>query len=479
MPFFTLLRQFMRNPYGSLSIMVGFVFLVLVTAVGGAVDLTNAMRERVIAQRDLDAALISTFRDDEAETMTADQRAARVRGYMNETFMDFPADAVIEITQEEDTYSATLDFRSENVLLSVFGVDTFDVGVRSSVTFGPPKPMELALVLDTTSSMAYRNKMPTMQDAARDLVTTLTEFDTVRVALVPFAQHINVGIDNRNEAGLSIPADEADEEVCSSVPDMEQTNCHPEETTCNEQTCAPVTNTCTADGVDYPCEQQECRTTSSYRCTETVCDDTPTGTSSTQCTTTTGDVWRGCVGSREAPYNTRSTPPGGPVPGFLEGSCAQPILRLTTNGDSVIDAIDAFVPAGETYIAPALLWGARLISPDIPFPDGAADTGDIYKAIVLMSDGANTISKIDGEITHNGTDRATSDSVLRAACDEIKAQGTAIFTVAYDINDAAGRALLSDCATNAAMFFDARTDEQLADSFEEITRGFRTVRVSE
>lgn len=473
------LRLFGSRSNGSLSIMMGFVFLVLVSAVGGAIDLSNAMRQRMIAQHDLDAALLSTFRTEEAETMTAAQREKLVRMFMNATYEGFPADAAITVSQEADSYTATLDFESENTILSLVGMGTFDVGVRSNVTFAPPPPLELALVLDTTSSMAHGDKLETMKGAARDLVTTLTAFDTVRVALVPFSQHVNVGLANRDTSGLDIPEDVPDEEVCTSTPDMALSNCRSVESTCSNESCSNVTDTCTNDGVSQPCSRQQCSPGPSFQCQKQECDETPTGTHTTTCETIPGPKWRGCIGSRDYPGNSKDSMAGGNIPGFLEGSCAQPIMRLTTDGALVAGAIDAFTTNGETYIAPALLWGSRMISPITPFPDGTDDP-KISKAIVLMSDGANTISKIAGELEHKGTNRADADALLLEVCDSIKDQGITIFTVAYDIGDAAGRRLLQDCASDGTgTFFDARTDDQLVDSFRSITRGFRSVRVSQ
>jgi len=462
--------------------MVGFIFLLLATATGGAIDLSNAVRQRAIAQKDLDAALLSTFRNKDTETMTAAERESLVRTYMNRTFTDFPADADIAVSVEDDTYTATLEFDSKNSVMRVFGVESYAVGVQSSVTFGPPRPMELSLVLDTTSSMDLGDKMPTMKDAARDLVTTLTEFDTVRIALVPFARHINVGMANRSATGLDIPADEPDTQQCSTTPDMAQTNCRDENSTCSNESCSTYMGSCTSDGVSKSCEKSECTQGPSHACMKQVCDQEPTGTSTTTCDTIAGEKWEGCVGSREYPANTRDSMAGGPVPGFLGGYCAPPVMRLTTDGASIVSAIDAFTPGGETFIAPALLWGARMISAQVPFPDGTAAGGavDMQKVIVLMSDGANTVSKIAGSEKHQGTDRTDSDNLLLEVCTNLKAQDIVIVTVAYDIDDAGGRSLLQECATDeSTMFFDARTDAELIDSFASITRGFRVARVSQ
>ncbi len=482
MQIFDSVKRFVRERGGSLSSMMGLVFLVLIGAAGGAVDLSNAMRERAIAQHDLDASLISALRNEDTEDMTPEERTEVVRKYIARTYGKLPPEARLTVIKDGDTYDATLDFEADTTLLGVVGYDSLPVTVASSVTFGPPRPMELALVLDTTHSMGFDGKMDAMKAAANDLVEVLTEEGTVRVALVPFSRYVNVGLPNRNAAGLDIPDDEPDRQQCTTTPDTREVNCRNEPDTCSNESCSTYTDTCTSDGRNYSCEKQDCRTTSTYACTRNVCDREETGTSTTQCNIEVGNKWRGCVGSREAPHNISPTPSGGPVPGFLEGDCAHPIMRLTTDGTALMNAITQFTPQGETYIAPALLWGARLISPDAPFPDGTPDTADpsIYKVIVLMSDGANTVSKIPGEILHTGDDRTASDDQLRQICDGIKARGTTIFTVAYDIEDADGRALLSDCASGGGQkFFDARNASELAESFESIARGFRRVRVSQ
>jgi Flp pilus assembly protein TadG len=84
------------------------------------------------------------------------------------------------------------------------------ITAHAEVVRGQDQIIELALVLDTTGSMSG-SKINTLKIAAADLVTSVfnaADAGTVKVALVPFAQHVNMGIASRNQPWAIVPADE-------------------------------------------------------------------------------------------------------------------------------------------------------------------------------------------------------------------------------------------------------------------------------
>jgi Flp pilus assembly protein TadG len=74
-----------------------------------------------------------------------------------------------------------------------------------------------------------------------------------------------------------------------------------------------------------------------------------------------------------------------------------PILPLTENVTSIINAIKAMTAEGGTNIHEGAAWGFRVLSPGEPFDQGAAYNPDVKKVMILMTDGANT-SYVDSSI---------------------------------------------------------------------------------
>ena len=77
----------------------------------------------------------------------------------------------------------------------------------------------------------------------------------------------------------------------------------------------------------------------------------------------------------------------------------------------------------------------------------------LHKFMIFMTDGDNN---------YNSDDEATED-----LCDEIKAEGVEIFSVAFEA-PAGGRALLEYCASSEEHYYDAGDSEEFQAAFEEI-----------
>ena len=121
------------------------------------------------------------------------------------------------------------------------------------------------------------------------------------------------------------------------------------------------------------------------------------------------------------------------------------VTALTNDQGTVIAAIDALTPKGNTVIPAGLLWGWRVSSSTPPFTEGASYTDDKWvKAIVLLTDGANMVS--GGVNNHNKSSynafgyaakghlgntngsnaESTLDDYTISVCNAIKAKGSVI-----------------------------------------------------
>jgi hypothetical protein len=240
-----------------------------------------------------------------------------------------------------------------------------------------------------------------------------------------------------------------------TYPDAVASNCH------------DVDNTCYNDGVPYSCTQQVC--------------DWDYGNPVSVCSPYTWTYqWYGCAGSRDSPLNTtRDVASADPVPGVLNAACPTELTRLSSDFDGLGTKIQDMVAVGETYVPAGLEWGWRVLSPGAPYADAAdkAVKPDIRKVMVLMTDGANTKSATYPD--HNGSDAAAANAITAELCTKIKADGIELFTVAFDVDNAAALEMLQTCATSDTHALTADTAEELASVFQSIGQSLVALRLTQ
>jgi hypothetical protein len=372
----------------------------------------------------------------------------------------------------------------------------------------PPQPVELALVLDNTGSMAFGSRMADLKQAANALVETVMvpgEAVPSRVGLVPFSDHVNVGMSNRNASWMSVPADTTlSYQYCAT--NWWKSNCR-----ANPSAGQPISNPWgmtsfprIVDGVTVSMPLVEpdetCDLTYENRCM----------------TSAIPSVWNGCAGSRDAPLNVRDTMPSTTYPGLpdrtrigyqvchpQEPSCnprtvhcpSQEVAPLTSNRTTVTAAINAMTPqtgpspspangwftiegpVGGTYIPSGLIWGLNVLSPGVPYTEAVAySRTDIRKVMVLMTDGVNAQASGNwtGAPLPNWTfTRSQGDATTSTLCTNIKDAGIQLYTVAYEVTDTAAITLLRNCASGPDFAFDARSANALVDAFRQIGLSLR------
>lgn len=82
--------------------------------------------------------------------------------------------------------------------------------------------------------------------------------------------------------------------------------------------------------------------------------------------------------------------------GVNMGCTTTPITPLTGTEATVLGAIDALQPTGNTNVTEGLAWGWRTISQGAPFTEGVAETNkSVDKVIIVFTDGANTYSAMN------------------------------------------------------------------------------------
>jgi len=189
---------------------------------------------------------------------------------------------------------------------------------------------------------------------------------------------------------------------------------------------------------------------------------------------------------------------------------ARPLTRLTGSSQTIRSAIDQMSAGGNTNLFEGFMWGWRTISPNTPFGDGRPyGTENNRKIIILMTDGDNvwnsasntlnrsvyspfgyyTNNRLANNVTSSSKATTVMDSKTLEACNNAKAKGIIVYTVAFSTRDApiskAGLNLLTNCASidpadsSHRLAYIAETPAEIIAVFEEIARNIGALRIAE
>ncbi|MDP3658793.1 pilus assembly protein TadG-related protein [Phenylobacterium sp.] len=466
------LLTFLADRRGAIAVWFALAALVLVMFVFCAVDLSRIQSTRTRLQDAVDASAVAV---------------ARI-GPQTDAQMDLAGDKILKSEYREGTSRLTVStFKSapENSvavnaqatldpLVSLIWRGPIKIEVNSLVKRGQESPVELVMVLDTTGSMSGA-RIAALKVAAKNLVTKMTPsgVTNVKLGIVPFGQYVNVGVPARYQPWTDVPAD-------YSVPVTPPCTTITSKTTCQTEkyACTKVN-----DGVPY-----------NTTCSRNInCVTTPVNPPQQNCPAPYVNkyTFRGCVGSPPYPKNVTDNDTSRRYPGYLNVNCGAEITPLTTNNAKIVSGINALTATGETYLPAGLAWGFNMLSAPIPLTEGAVydSTGKNLKprkAMILMTDGTNTLALNPGSGTTKGQHTAPSGTRTIAQtngyttelCNNIKAQKIEVFTVAFEVTDATVKGILLNCASDPAHYFDAADAGKLDAAFQNIADALRQIYIA-
>ena len=397
-------KRFSRNQEGSTAAIFTVALVGMLAASGFALDTANVHRVETKMQSVTDNATLAVAKAQ--LTSQADMIALAQSFY--DARPDLQPVTVESVPRVGDTYTVQAVRPTSTYMMHLFGKDNVDIRTTSQTTY-QVREFKLALVLDRTGSMGWGatgggTKMDTLKVAANGLIDQLEAVSAggIEVAVVPFAQHVNVGTSNRNANWIDTGA------ITSGV--------------------------------------------------------------------AAGNTWNGCVGSRAAPYHTRSPYGGRKVPPALNENCGEEMMPLTNNFTSVRNKIDSMTTSGWTYIPSGIAWGWRTLNSSAPFTQTASGGANQEKYMVIMTDGANTKSK--NGTAHNGNDIVDANDVTAEMCSRVKGDNIQVYTIAYEVTDTNTQNLMRSCASNPDMYFNATDSSQLNDAFSSITTSLVDLRLT-
>ena len=510
---------FKSSESGNILVTTAISICVLSGLIALGLDVSNLYSQRSDVQNALDSAVLaaaSSTKTDAASLQTITTNAFSTN--LPDVVKTSAHIASFDYNTSTKTISATASGSYTTYFGAVAGLTTVPYTVSASGLKSAKGTVELALVLDNTYSMsvaldAAGTKMQVLQTAATNLVNTLMTTQNigfVKVAVVPYADYVNVGTTttgswlsvapnySTTSAGTpATPAKPAGPMVCNTVSTQ---------TVCSGGTQQPYVVSI-IDGVVTMGTHLVGQTCSTVPITPvTTCSQTPAQPAKPAVPgTTTWYKWYGCVNNLIgtngllAPPETASV--AKPYVGFLTTSqqCLNPILPLTTQSAPVLSAIKNLVyqignykPA--TYIAGGITWGVNVLSPTATFASGAAyDTANKMprKVIILMTDGYNTNTlNADGTLAaasynSDGTVSAASQPGVTksntaevAACNYAKSQKIEVYAIGFGVSDPTSLSNLQQCATDASHYFDAKNSAALISAFQIIAGNLQNVRIA-
>ena len=478
----SLFRKYAYDRRGNTAMIFALSLLALLSAAAGAVDFSQLTWQKRQAQDALDEAALAVAI---ASTNDTDTQKAIAQTVFKQNVDAKKVNATITAMNFDSTartFAMTANGTYQPYLLQLVGMSSMPYTVTSRTIKAADGTLEVALVLDNTWSMSAildgsQTKIQVLKTAASALVSsvmTTSNKGYVKMAIVPYANYVNVGTGNRSQSWMSVPADYSttSTKTCTTVSTK---------TTCTGGTLG----TCTGnqDGVPY--------TYSCWIVPQTCTTVAVTPYQSCSGGGTTNYKWYGCVYNQMTASKALMMPdPTSAYTGIMQTSqgCLNPIIPLTNNSKTISDGINGLVVnigsyKPETYIPGGLIWGVNVLSPPQPFQEGAAydsKNKQPRKAIVLMTDGANTqYSTSTGSVaTANTSQLAQTYNDQKKVCDYARQKNIEIYAIGFGVSDNTSLNNLKYCATDAAHYFDAKSSADLVAAFKTIGGQLTKVRIT-
>ncbi len=446
---------------GSVLPLVGIAMLVLVGATGAAIDSERAQQVQAKLSSSLDAAGLAA-----GATISTNNVATEVEKYMHTNFDGYLGATLTNITATVDnsnsviTLSATANVPT--TLMRALGKNSITVQASAEI-IRASKGLELVMVLDNTGSMSG-SKLRSLKSAATDMVNILygnkDKVDNLWIGLVPFSQAVNIGSNHSSWT----TADNFDWGTTSWSGCVDAREVNGLDVTDDPPSVA------TFPKYYWPCHKRY-------------------------------NAWFGtnrgrnnCKTSGTIRYRSRLGMYRGP-----NKYCPQPVTPLTASKNTIINAINSMRAVGYTHINLGAAWGWRMLSPrwrglwggemnrnNLPLD---YNTNNMNKAVIIMTDGDNTMSSrshtaywylTDGKLgtTRYRTATAELDKRLLQVCTMMKNKNIIVYTISFGSISSSSRNMMRSCASQPDYYFHSPNSTTLRAAFRAIGDSLANLRVS-
>ncbi|MGE0765436.1 MAG: pilus assembly protein TadG-related protein [Hyphomicrobiaceae bacterium] len=482
-------RAFGRNEKGSIAILFGLTSFIVMALVGGAVDYGRAVTARNQMQNSIDAAVLAAARvwQTDHDLALAEQKAKDY--YTNNQ----PKSVESSVTAfNADLQRSAITLTASGKLATPFLAAAAAIG-KTLTGKGTPgneltlvvtaeallaaggngdSNLEIAMMLDVTGSMGG-SKIKDLKEAAKDLVDIVVWQDqsehTSRIALVPFADAVNLG-------STALVND-----VRGNV-----------KTSCKKN--SPCTSYSTGSPAQYfkftnASGNTQTWQASSYCVTERVGADWDTDAAPNSSSTKVAPLY-GSSSSSSCGFMSINT-------GDLEVNTVQP---LTNDKVLLKRRIDKLDEAGSTGGQMGTAWAWYMLSPNWAYLWPSANRPVAYKTektekiAILMTDGEYNTGHCNGivakdsgsgsgsnsdHINCNATNGSSNDQATRL-CEQMKNNtGITVYTVGFALGgNKTAIKTLKGCASDESKFYNAEDGDQLRMAFRDIALQVAKLRLS-
>ncbi len=412
-----MIRDFISNRRGNIAIMFVLATFPMLAGIGMAIEYANINAQRSKLQNAVDAAAL--FAGSYLSKQGTRPPKKIVKGFVRANYDGpFKMDKYLQVGND---LVLRVDTEIPAYFFGDIYPDAFKHKISATVPFGTRSHLEFVMVLDSTGSMAFQGKMDALKSVATDFVDRMMDFNNasnvIRIGLVPFNNHVNVGPDNRFEYWVDAPPGSW-KGCVGSLPDPYTM----------KEGVPVVMDGGVATTIQFP----------GFEPPELAAD--------------------------ESNFNEHST-----------NNCPSPIVELTDSKPILKNGIDSMSPLGTTYVGEGAMWGLRVLSDVDPF-DSAKPLGSLPKTIrhrkilLVLTDGDN--NSIPDSTVHQRNikiDKEQSDVNTSIACQAARDAGVIIYSIAFgtEVTDK-GKASMLDCAGDPDRYFEAAVAGELSSVFEKL-----------
>ena len=402
-------KRFVKAERGSTAVIFAVALVPILAAAGAAIDFISFYNTRNHVQTALDAGALAGAT---AQGATNSQRINIATAAFNSNMnAEDLANASIKVvfTPGVKTVVGSAKMQVSTNMMGIVGINSVDLNTGSEVTIPTNKNAEIAFVLDYSGSMAEIAGSQQKYIAVRDSVTKL----------------IN-----------SLTATQPSKLKFALVPFSDQVYTDLPKPFVLGQNGSGMWTGCTLDN-QYP-----------YN----LGDSTPSAMNSSKW----GQSW-----PVSAPHTACS--------GYATRNLK--IRPLSNNFTGIKSQIASMLPYAYTNISLGVQFGYQALSPNGAYTGAGSiasyNDQNTIKYLVLLTDGMQTSPAFGPGAAR---DVPQGETNLTTLCDNAKASGIHILTMAVGVDDAATAARLQDCATDSSKdFFVINTSDDMAQAFATIT----------
>ncbi len=430
---------------GHVAVIAALSIIPILTVAGFAVDFQLVTTKKTQVQFAMDSAVIAGARAMQ-EGQSENEIKATIQNYIEALANSNDGNLTCETVDvvfgaESQDISASVLCSQPTTLSAVVGKNHLDFRINSASTYGIGK-LDVAFIFDSSGSMGWSGRLQDLKDASALAIEELlpdgsNENGDIRIAMTAYNHMVNAG---------------------DYFPDVVESTTYTE--TSNYWLTYDGGSDCSYWGWWYGTQYWYCTSTTQVPINHT-CVYEREGNEAFTTAAPGENAWLEVTGGNE--YWADDCPPSEPLP-------------LTTSKSDLLDYIDNLTAAGGTAGHQGAAWGWYLVAPEWAdiWPSAseplAYDEPDSAKAIIMMTDGSFN--------SYNASGQGNSTQQAEDLCDNMKAAGVVIYSVAFQA-PASGEAVLEYCASGPEFFFDPSTGQQLEDSYRAIATSISDLRISQ